>query len=242
MSTECRQIRTRWYIEKSEIQNFTIMTKEIFLTVYLTAITSVFFMVNSQDITLPAPDKAGGKPLMQALNERQSVRTFSNDDLTLNQLSDLLWAGWGFNRPADGKRTAPSSRNVQEIEVYVALKSGLYLYDAGSLLLKQIHKRDIRKFCGTQDFVAEAPVNLVYVADMSKLGKKEGDEITDSELLSSWANTGFIAQNVYLYCASANLGCVIRGMVLKDQLAPELGLKSNQRIILSQTIGVPAKN
>lgn len=199
-------------------------------------------MAKSQDIMLPAPDKTGGKPLMQALNERQSVRTFTKDNLTMNQLSDLLWAGWGINRPADKKRTAPSSRNVQEIDVYVALPSGCYLYDAESNMLKQIHNRDIREFCGTQDFVATAPLNLVYVADMAKLGKKEGDEIKDSDLLSSWANTAFIAQNVYLYCASANLGCVIRAMIDRDKLFQEMGLRSNQRIILSQTVGVPVKN
>jgi hypothetical protein len=199
-------------------------------------------MANSQDIMLPSPDKTGGKPLMQVLNERQSVRTFTNDNLTMNQLSNLLWAGWGINRPADKKRTAPSSRNVQEIDVFVALPAGLYLYDAESNKLKQIHNRDIRQFCGTQDFVATAPVDLVYVADMGKLGKKEGDEIKDSDLLSSWANTAFIAQNVYLYCASADLGCVIRAMIDRDRLFEEMGLRANQRIILSQTVGVPVKN
>jgi nitroreductase len=197
--------------------------------------------IQAQDITLPAPNKTGGKPLMQALNERQSIRTFSKDNLTQQQLSDLLWAGWGINRPADKKRTAPSARNVQEIDVYVALSSGLYLYEAESNILKQIHNKDIRSLTGTQDFVAEAPLNIVYVADMAKLGKKEGDEIKDSNLLSSYANTAFIAQNVYLYCASENLGCVIRGMVPKDKLAPEMGLRSNQVIILSQTVGVPKK-
>jgi SagB-type dehydrogenase family enzyme len=205
------------------------------------ALNSAFFIAKSQDIALPAPNKTGGKPLMQALNDRQSVRTFTMENLTLNQLSDLLWAGWGFNRPADKKRTAPSSRNVQEIDVYVALQSGLYLYEAETNALKQIHNRDIRSVCGTQDFVAEAPVNLVYVADLGKMGKKEGDIIKESDLLSSYANTGFIAQNVYLYCASANLGCVIRAMVPKDKLAPEMGLRSNQVIILSQTVGVPKK-
>lgn len=178
---------------------------------------------------------------MQALNERQSIRTFTKEDLTLQQLSELLWAGWGINRPDDKKRTAPSSRDVQEIDVYVALSSGLYLYVGESHTLKQINNKDLRKLCGTQDFVGEAPVNLVYVADMGKLGKKEGDEIKEASLLSSWANTGFIAQNVYLYCASSNLGCVIRGMVPEDQLAPEMGLRSNQVIILSQTVGVPKK-
>jgi nitroreductase len=215
------------------------MIKKISVLICFLGLNSAFFVSNSQDITLPEPDKAGGKPLMQALNERQSVRTFTKENLTLNQLSDLLWAGWGINRPTDKKRTAPSSRNVQEIDVYVALQSGLYLYDAELNKLKQIHNRDIRSVCGTQDFVAGAPLNLVYVADLGKMGKKEGDVINESDLLSSYANTGFIAQNVYLYCASANLGCVIRAMIPTDKLAPEMGLRSNQVIVLSQTVGVP---
>jgi nitroreductase len=217
------------------------MKKHVLLLVGSLILNSTLFMAKSQDILLPAPDKTGGKPLMQALNERESVRMFTKENLTLNQLSDLLWAGWGFNRPVDKKRTAPSSRNVQEIDVYVALQSGLYLYDAELNKLKQIHNRDIRSLCGTQDFVADAPLNLVYVADMGKMGKNEGDVINESDLLSSYANTGFIAQNVYLYCASANLGCVIRAMINRDKLAPEMGLRSNQKIILSQTVGVPQK-
>jgi nitroreductase len=198
-------------------------------------------VITAQNIALPAPDRTGGKPLMQALNERQSIRTFTKDSLTQQQLSDLLWAGWGINRADQKKRTAPSSRNVQEMDVYVALPGGLYLYDAESNILKQINGKDLRKFCGTQAFVAEAALNLVYVADMGKLGKKEGDVIKESDLLASWANTAFIAQNVYLYCASENLGCVIRSSVPKDKLAPEMGLRSNQVIILSQTVGVPKK-
>jgi hypothetical protein len=218
------------------------MKKKILYGLFTISLNFLFINVTSQDIALPAPDKTGGKPLMQALSERQSVRAFTKDNLSQQQLSDLLWAGWGINRPADKKRTAPSSRNVQEIDVYVALPSGLYLYMAESHILKQIHNRDIRAVTGTQDFVAVAPLNLIYVADLGKMGKKEGDVIKDSDLLSSYANTGFIAQNVYLYCASANLGCVIRGMVPKDKLAPEMGIRSNQVIILSQTVGVPLKN
>jgi nitroreductase len=218
-----------------------IMKRKFLFTLSLVALNAAFMQVRSQDIVLPEPDKTAGKPLMQALSERQTIRTFTDETLTPWQLSELLWAGWGINRPADKKRTAPSSRNVQEIDVYVAMQSGLYLYSAETNTLKQIHNRDIRPVCGTQDFVATAPVNLVYVADLGKLGKKEGDEIKDSDLLSSWANTGFIAQNVYLYCASANIGCVIRGLVPRDKLAPEMGLRSNQRIILSQTVGIPQK-
>jgi len=217
------------------------MVKKNLLAFIMLSLSLMPFSVKAQDITLPAPDKTGGKPLMQALSERQTTREFTKENLSLQQLSDILWAAWGINRPADKKRTAPSSRNVQEIDVYAALPSGLYLYIAENHTLKQIHNRDVRAVTGTQDFVAGAPLNLIYVADLGKLGKKEGDPITDSNLLSSYANTGFIAQNVYLYCASANLGCVIRGMVPKDKLAPEMGLRSNQVIILSQTIGVPQK-
>ena len=200
-----------------------------------------YLTISAQDINLPSPDKTGGKPLMQALNERQSIRSFTKDSLTQQQLSDLLWAGWGINRADQKKRTAPSAMNVQEIDVYVTLPGGLFLYVAESHVLKQINNKDLRKLTGSQDFVAEAALNLVYVADMAKLGKKEGDEIKDSDLLTPAVNTGFIAQNIYLYCASANLGCVVRGWVPKEQLSPEMGLRSNQRIILAQTVGVPQK-
>ena len=216
--------------------------KRNLLPVYMLLIMNFIFadiMVTAQDIMLPSPVKTGGKPLMQALDERESTRTFTRDNLSMQQLSDLLWAGWGINRQADGKRTAPSSNNKQEIDIYVALQQGLYLYDAQNSLLKQIHDRDIRKLTGTQNFVGDAPVNLVYVADLTKRGKKEGDVISDTDLLSSWANTGFIAQNVYLFCASENLGCVIRAMIPRDKLAPEMGLKSTQTIILAQSVGIP---
>lgn len=198
-------------------------------------------MLDAQDLSLPTPMKAGGKPLMDALSERQSSRSFSDSELSLQQLSDLLWAAWGINRSADGKRTAPSSHNRQEMDVYVTLKSGLYLYDANVNMLKQIHDRDIRALTGTQEFPATAPVNLVYVADLTKRGLKEGQTITDTDLLSSWANTGFMAQNVYLYCASEGLACVIRAMVPRDKLAPEMQLKPMQVIILAQTIGYGVK-
>lgn len=194
-------------------------------------------MLDAQDISLPAPMTAGGKPLMDALSERQSSRSFSDSELSLQQLSDLLWAAWGINRPADGKRTAPSSHNRQEMDVYVTLKSGLYLYDAGGNALKQIHDKDIRALTGTQDFPALAPVNLVYVADLTKRGLREDQAITDTDLLSSWANTGFMAQNVYLYCASAGLATVIRAMVPRQELAAAMMLRPWQAIILAQTVG-----
>lgn len=202
---------------------------------------ALFLTISAQDISLPAPDKTGGKPLMQALNERQSIRSFTKDSLTQQQLTDLLWAGWGINRADQNKRTAPSARNFQEIDVYVALPGGLYLYVAESNILKMINNKDLRKLTGSQNFVADAALNIVYVADMGKLGKKEDENIEDSDLLMTYANAAFIAQNIYLYCASADLGCVVRGMVPEEQLTTEMELRSNQRIILAQTVGVPQK-
>jgi len=211
------------------------------LVILLLSTSLLPMSIQAQDISLPAPDKTGGKPLMQALNERQSIRSFTKDSLTQQQLSDLLWAGWGINRADLKKRTAPSARNVQEIDVYVALPGGLYLYIADSNILKLVNNKDLRKLTGTQSFVADAALNILYVADMGKLGKKEGETIEDSDLLMTYANAAFIAQNIYLYCASADLGCVVRGMVPEEPLAPEMGLRSNQRIILAQTVGVPQK-
>ncbi|MDX9810757.1 MAG: SagB/ThcOx family dehydrogenase [Bacteroidales bacterium] len=215
------------------------MKNKMLITCILVAVSQFLGSVNAQDITLPEPHRTGGMPLMQALNERHSTRTFTNENLSQQQLSDLMWAAWGYNRKDENKRTAPSSRDFQEIDVYVSMASGLYVYDAAKHILKQVHNKDIRALCGTQDFVATAPLNIVYVADMVKTGKKEGDAITDTDLLSSWANTGLIAQNVYLFCASEKLGCVIRGLIPKEKLAPEMGLRPTQFIILSQTIGVP---
>ena len=195
----------------------------------------------AQDIKLPDPDKKGGVPLMQALNDRMSTREYDSRMLTENQLSNLLWAAWGINRPADGKHTAPSSNNRQEMSVYVSLESGLYLYIPESHMLKQIHNRDIRKACGMQDFVAIAPVNLIFVADLTKAGIANPEKAGPESLNTSNINTGFMAQNVYLYCASEKLACVVRGWVNIPELAKAMELSPNQRIIIAQTVGYPEK-
>jgi nitroreductase len=188
----------------------------------------------AQDIVLPAPDMTGGKPLMQALRERQSIRIYKNEKLTQQQISDLLWAAWGINRPDEKKRTAPSGSNRQEIDVYVALKEGLYLYVAESHMLKMINDKDLRGLCGD-----DSVLNLVYVADMEKLGKKEGDKIEPANLINPHASAAFISQNVYLYCASAGLGTVVRGSFEREKLFAEMGLRSNQRITYTQSVGIP---
>ena len=183
---------------------------------------------------LPQPDKKGGMPLMEALNKRHSERNFSSKSLSKQTLSNLIWAAFGINRPESGKRTAPSAKNQQEIDIYVTLQKGLYKYLPEEHSLKLVKSEDIRKYTGEQGFVDEAPLNLVYVADYSDM---EGDQ--SSKLQYSWADTGFIGQNAYLYCASKGLNCVIRGWINKGKLRKEMELKEDQKVILSQTVGYP---
>ena len=190
---------------------------------------------SAQNIALPEPQKTGGKPLMEALNDRHSTREFSDRELDMQTLSNLLWAGFGYNRPEERKRTAPTSRNYQEMEIYVSIPSGLYLYDAWENTLVFIHDRDIRASTGSQDYVGKAPLNLVYVADQRKVQSPHNDR----QLRSSHTNSGFIAQNVYLYCASAGLVSVVRALFDPELLQKEMLLDENMIIILTQTVGYP---
>jgi SagB-type dehydrogenase family enzyme len=187
-----------------------------------------------QPVDLPAPQTDGGKPLMQVLKERKSSREFATTKLAPQVLSNLLWAADGVNRP-DGKRTAPSASNWQEIEIYVATADGLYLYEPKPHRLAAISAEDLRSAMGMQGFVKDAPVNLVYVADVGKMTAGS----TDDQILYAAADTGFISQNVYLFCASGGLATVVRGSVDRAALAKALHLRPEQRIILAQTVGYP---
>ncbi|MCX7001086.1 MAG: SagB/ThcOx family dehydrogenase [Candidatus Sumerlaeota bacterium] len=187
------------------------------------------------DISLPAPRMEGGKPLMQALKERQTLRSFSEKKLPPQVLSDLLWAAAGINRPDSGKRTVPSARNLQIVEVYAVMESGAYLYDAKANCLKAVAKGDLRKLTGRQDFVSSAPLNLVFVADYAKMKRTSPED----QMLYSASETGFISQNVYLFCASEGLSTVVRAMVDRKALAKALNLPEQKKIILAQTVGYP---
>ena len=190
-----------------------------------------------KDISLPAPKTDGGKPLMQALKERQTSRAYSPKKLPLQTISDLLWAADGINRSNSGKRTAPSTMNWQEIDIYVVLEEGTFLFDAKSNTLKAVVKQDLRKMTGTQDFVTIAPMNMVFVADTEKM---KGTSPED-QLLYAGADTGFISQNIYLFCASEGLATVVRGLIGdKKALAEVLKLPETKKVILAQTIGYPA--
>jgi SagB-type dehydrogenase family enzyme len=188
-------------------------------------------------VSLPKPETNGGKPLMQALSERRSGRDFASRDLSLQMLSNLLWAAFGVNRP-DGHRTAPSAMNRQTIDVYVVRTDGAHLYDAVHNQLTPVAATDLRAATGTQAYVGQAPLNLVYVSDYSKMGNSSGND----QAMLAGAETGFIGQNVYLYCASEGLATVIRGSIDKDALAKALKLKPGQHIVLAQTVGYPASH
>lgn len=191
------------------------------------------FSSGAQDkLTLPQPKMEGGMPLMEALKSRESNRNFLSEELSLQMLSNLLWAADGINREG-GKKTAPSSMNYQEIDVYVLLKNGVYRYDAKGNYLVEVNKGDFRAAAGKQDFVASAPLNLAYVADFSRVPKGE----SDAQVNASYANSGFIAQNVYLFCASEKLACVVRAYFDPKILGEALKLNSGQKIILTQTVG-----
>lgn len=184
-----------------------------------------------EPIQLLPPNMERGVSLMKALQQRKSIREFSPQELPLEVLSNLLWAADGINRPESGLRTAPSATNAQEIDIYVALKKGLYRYNASKNLLEPILNQDIRQHCGFQDFTMQAPVNLIYVADLAKLrAAKEFYSATD---------TGFISQNVYLFCASEGLATVVVGWIDKPNLAKVMGLKGEQAVILNQPVGYP---
>ncbi|HYA15020.1 MAG TPA: SagB/ThcOx family dehydrogenase [Syntrophales bacterium] len=208
----------------------------IFLIAILPVPKNTVLAEEQKPIQLSKP-QMDSNPLMQLLAKRNSSRAFSSESLPVNILSNMLWAAFGINRPESGKRTAPSANNRQEIDIYVATATGLYLYDAKSDLLKPILAGDIRGLTGIQAYVKDAAVNLIYVADYSKMSSLS-DEV---KLIYAAAGTGFISENVYLYCASEGLSTVIRAGIDRIALAKVMGLRPDQRIILAQSVGYPKK-
>jgi nitroreductase len=186
-----------------------------------------------QSVALPAPQTATGKPLMQALMDRQSRREFSPQALPVPMLANLLWAGCGTNR-VDGRRTAPSTMNAQTIDLYVATAQGVMRYDATNHLLCPVASGDMRGKTGGQEFVKTAPVALIFVADLSRLAKANP---ADRERYAA-IDAGCIAQNLYLFCASEGLATVVHEMDRRE-LSALLKLKPEQRIILAQSVGYP---
>jgi nitroreductase len=217
------------------------MNRRTFL--HLTAATAVVAAVGTeriataatlQAIPLPPPQLEGGRPLMQVLQARRSGRAFDPKPLPSQVLANLLWAAAGINRGDSGGRTAPTASNSQDMDVYVILPEGLFLYDAKGHRLQPILGEDLRPLAGRQPYVKDAPVNLIYVSDLAKMKAAQADREGYAA-----AHTGFISQNVYLYCASEGLATVVRASIDRPPLAQKLGLRADQRITLAQTIGYP---
>jgi nitroreductase len=203
----------------------------------LSMTSNISLAQEAKPIQLSKPQIGSGNSLMQLLWKRMSSRQFSPEPLPVEVLSNLLWAGFGVNRP-DGKRTAPSAMNWQDIDIYVILSDGLYLYDAKANQLKLILAEDLRGLAGTQPYVKEAPVNLIYVSDYAKMGEKIPNEL---KILFSGSHAGFISENVYLYCASEGLATVVRYYIDRPPLASVMKLRPDQKIILAQSVGYPKK-
>ena len=203
-------------------------------------------LVSAQDlkpIELPKATTTSGNALLEVLGKRRSTRTISGEPLPPAVLSTLLWAAAGISRP-DGKRTAPTANDKQEIDIYVAMANGLYLYDAKANNLRPILATDIRAMTGiqAQAYVKEAAVNLVYVADYSRMTNYYfGHVAEETKALYTAAATGCISENVYLYCASEGLATVLRAEIDRPALAGIMKLRPEQKIILAQSVGYPKK-
>ena len=210
------------------------MCNYLWIGLFMLGITGAACAVDEME-PLPPPRMEGGTPLMQTLKARHSTREFGAQPLPQQTLSDLLWAADGVNRPESGKRTAPSARDWREIEVYVVTAKGVQVYLPETHALHRVLERDVRATTGRQDYPGGAPLNLVYVANYQRMTGVTEEEKT----FYAAADTGLMAENVYLYCASSGLGVVVRGAVDREALAVALGLGPHQHITLAQTVGYP---
>jgi SagB-type dehydrogenase family enzyme len=189
-------------------------------------------------IQLLPPQLDRGRPLMQVLKDRKSWRAYTAEEIPLQVLSNLLWAAFGVNRPESGKRTAPSGLNLQNTYIYVATSEGVFVYDGKAHSLYQTLAEDVRPLSGRQQTppLDEAPINIIYVADLSKFRK-----VGEQAFSVAFANSAFISQNVYLFCASEGLATVVRLRFDKAELEKAMKLQPDQYITLVQSLGYPKK-
>ena len=209
----------------------------------LIALTALFITISGiqaqdlKEIKLNAPNKSRGSAVMKALADRQSIREYDSKDISLQDLSDLLWAANGVSRQ-DGRRTAPSAMNRQEIDVYVIREDGAYLYDATAHALKPVSKGDHRKaVAAQQDFAATAPISIVLVANLEKLG----DPTQEGTRMTANFDAGIVCQNINLFCAAVGLATVPRGSMNQNELKSALKLSDTQIIAINNPVGYPKK-
>ena len=193
-------------------------------------IISTILMVTScnltaKDIQLPEPARKGGMPLMEAINNRHSTREFSEATVTEQQLSDMLWAACGYNRP--DKRTVATALNRQEMSAYIVTPEAIYKYEPKENKLIFINDGDHRNVFAMQDFAKKAPLNVALVADMAK---------QDKEVFAGMT-VGAMSNNIYLWCASEGLNTVVRASFDQEGMKKALKLNENEQVLLVQTVG-----
>ena len=192
---------------------------------------SVVALAAEKVIKLPKPNLGRTGSVMKALSERHSTREFAAKALSLSDLSDLLWAANGVNRKDSGKRTAPSALNKQDVNVYVVLSEGSYLYDAQKHQLTLVAEGDHRgAVAGGQAFVKTAPVSLVLISDLSRFGDAKSAR---SQLMGS----GIVSQNISIFCSAANIATVPRASMDNEQLKKVLKLKDSQMPMMNHPVG-----
>jgi hypothetical protein len=208
---------------------------------------------NPPFIELPKPALERGRSVARALQQRKTIREISEKKISLRVLSNLLWAACGINRQKGPfgipGRTAASASNSQELDIYVALEEGMYLYDALHQRLVPVLAEDLRPLAighGQEEFIARAPVHLIFIADINKLSNTSGYQepgLQDPEIQKSYyyVDTGLIAGNVYLFAASQGLASWFHNCN-KPALSARLKLRPDQRVLFGQTIGHPAKS
>jgi hypothetical protein len=224
----------------TKIKKGSIMRKRALMVVaasliFCAAMLLPAFAEDMKAIQLPEPKLDPSKSLVQALKERKTTREYAVHNLSDQTLANLLWAAFGINRPDSGRRTAPSAKNWQEIDVYVATTTGMYLYDPKGNALVPVVSGDIRALTYSQAPFKDAPVHLVFVADLEKMGV--GEEA--AKMVLAGMDTGFVAENVYLYCASDGLPTGFRVTLDKAKLGETLKLRPAQKIMGAQSVGLP---
>lgn len=191
-------------------------------------------------IKLPQPQKELAFPLMKALENRRTTRKWKNTHLSEQEISNLLWAACGITKNRKGnvksKRTAPSACNAQEIRVFTIMEQGVYLYNEDNHELIEIIAKDIRENIGTQKMMKSAPMGLVFVADLSRMNSPFLKN-KEAQRFCAWVDTGYISQNVYLFCAASNLGTAVLSLVDREKLHNLMNLKEHEKIVLTQVVG-----
>jgi len=213
------------------------MKTRVIMIIFAISLINADVITAQEDIILPSPRIRG--QVMKSLKNRISIKGFSAKQLPDQVLSDMLWTAFGVTNERTGRRTAPSAFNAQEIDIYVLRADGAWLYDAHNQSLRLIQRKDVRNLVAGQDYAKSAPVHLVYVADYDRAhaaypGSYEKEAV-------SWAmmHTGFIAQNVTIFCAAQRLCAVVRSIGNSESLKEALSFRENQKILISQAVGYP---